>query len=152
MLQGSVWGKAFLLPNESAFQYLQDREVRLGGYGVHKVDVWSDDGERTVKANVYVATPDNVHWLGDAPVDELAAQVAACSGPSGHNAEYVILLARWERQHAPAHRVDRQLARLEWLVMARLEAAGVRPEDLLTHNRPTFSSMVPEKRLRCLNI
>lgn len=152
LLQGIVWGRAFLLPDESAFRYLEMREVYLGGYGVHKVDVRSDDGRRTVNATVYVATPDNAHWLGEAPVDELAAQVATCSGPAGHNAEYVILLARWERQHAPAHLVDGQLGRLEQLVLDRLEAAGVRADDVLTNNRPKFSSLVPEKKLRCLNI
>lgn len=153
LLQGFVWGKAFMLPDETAFRYLEMREVYLGGYGVHKVDVLSDCGQRAVTATVYVATPDNGQWLGEAPVDELAAQVATCTGPAGHNAEYVILLARWERRHAPDHRVDPELTRLEQLVLERLEAAGVRPDDvLLTNNKPTFSSMVPEKKLRCLNI
>ncbi|XP_026811966.1 putative glutathione-specific gamma-glutamylcyclotransferase 2 [Rhopalosiphum maidis] len=154
--QGFVWGKAFLLPDETAFRYLEMREVYLGGYKVHKVDVLSDgadDCRRTVNATVYVATSDNGQWLGEAPVDELATQVATCSGPAGHNAEYVILLARWERQHAPAHRVDLELNKLELLVLERLQAIGVRPDDVLTtNNMPSFSSMVPEKKLRCLNI
>jgi len=141
-----------MLPDETAFRYLEMREVYLGGYEVHKVDVRSDDGERTVNATVYVATPDNGQWLGEAPVDELAAQVATCSGPAGHNAEYVILLARWERQHAPVHRVDDELTELERLVLERLESSGVRPDDVLTNNSPTFSSMVPDMKLRCLNI
>lgn len=152
LLQSFVWGKAFMLPDESAFKYLEMREVSLGGYEVHKVHVWSDCGQRTVSATVYVATPDNSYWLGQAPVDELAAQVATCSGPAGHNAEYVIRLAVWERQHAPAHRVDNELTELERLVLERLETAGVRPDDVLTHSVPTFSSLVPEKTLRCLNV
>lgn len=154
LLQGCVWGKAFLLPDETAFRYLEMREVYLGGYETHKVDVRTEDcGGRTVTATVYVATPSNGHWLGYAPAEEMAAHVATCCGPAGHNAEYVILLARWERAHAPAHRVDGQLARLESLVIGRLRAAGVRPDDVLTTNsRPTFSSMVPMKQLRCLNI
>jgi cation transport protein ChaC len=152
--QGFVWGKAFLLPDETAFRYLEMREVYLGGYQVHKVDVLSDECcRRTVNATVYVATPDNGQWLGEAPVDELATQVATCSGPAGHNAEYVILLARWERQHAPVHRVDVELSKLELLVLERLQSIGVRPDDVLTtNNMPSFSSMVPEKKLRCLNI
>ncbi|XP_001945247.1 putative glutathione-specific gamma-glutamylcyclotransferase 2 [Acyrthosiphon pisum] len=155
--QGFVWGKAFLLPDETAFRYLEMREVYLGGYQVHKVDVMSDGADeccrRTVNATVYVATPDNGQWLGEAPVDELATQVATCAGPAGHNAEYVILLARWERQHAPVHRVDVELSKLELLVLERLQSIGVRPDDVLTtNNMPSFSSMVPEKKLRCLNI
>lgn len=151
-LQGFVWGKAFLLPDETAFKYLEMREVYLGGYEVHKVDVRSDACDRTVNATVYVATPRNNQWLGEAPVDELAAQVATCSGPAGHNAEYVLSLARWEREHAPAHRVDGELTALERLVIERLAANGVRPEDVLVNNKPSFSSMVPEKKLRCLGI
>lgn len=147
-----MWGRAFLLPDETAFRYLEMREVYLGGYGVHKVDVLSGNGQRTVNATVYVATPDNAHWLGEAPVDELAAQVATCSGSAGHNAEYVILLARWERLHAPAHLVDNHLERLERLVLDRLDAAGVHTDDVFANNRPKFSSLVPEKELRCLNI
>ncbi|XP_015363211.1 PREDICTED: putative glutathione-specific gamma-glutamylcyclotransferase 2 [Diuraphis noxia] len=155
--QGFVWGKAFLLPDETAFRYLEMREVYLGGYEVHKVDVQSDDTDdccgRTVNATVYVATPDNGQWLGEAPVDELATQVATCAGPAGHNAEYVILLARWERQNAPVHRVDVELSKLELLVLERLQSIGVRPDDVLTtNNMRSFSSMVPEKKLRCLNI
>lgn len=155
-LQSFVWGKAFLLPDETAFKYLEMREVYLGGYHVHKVDVRSDDvrcGRRTVSATVYVATPDNNQWLGEAPVDELARQVATCAGPAGHNAEYVIRLARWERQHAPVHRVDRELTKLEMLVLDRLQANGVRPDDVLTtDSQRSFSSTVPDEHLRCLNI
>lgn len=147
-----MWGKAFLLPDETAFKYLEMREVYLGGYEVHKVDVRSDECGRTVNATVYVATPVNGQWLGEVPADELAAQVATCSGPAGHNAEYVISLARWEREHAPEHRVDSELSALERLVIDRLAANGLRPDDVLTNNRPSFSSMVPEKKLRCLDI
>ncbi|XP_050532018.1 putative glutathione-specific gamma-glutamylcyclotransferase 2 isoform X2 [Daktulosphaira vitifoliae] len=151
--KGFVWGKAFHLPDQNAFQYLEMREVYLGGYEVHKVDVRSEDGSRVVNATVYVATADNSQWLGEAPVDELAAQVATCSGPAGHNAEYVILLARWERQNAPDDRLDSELAELETLVICRLTAAGIDPDKVLTTNkRVSFSSMVPEKKLRCLNI
>jgi len=141
-----------MLPDETAFKYLEMREVYLGGYEMRKVDVRTDDGERTVNATVYGATANNGQWLGEAPVDQLAAQVATCSGPAGHNAEYVILLARWEREHAPVHRVDTELTELERLVIEWLESMGVRPEHVLTSNRHTFSSMVPEKKLRCLNV
>ncbi|VVC24391.1 Gamma-glutamyl cyclotransferase-like,Glutathione-specific gamma-glutamylcyclotransferase [Cinara cedri] len=150
--QGFVWGKAFLLPDETAFRYLEMREVYLGGYEVHKVDVLSDDISRSVNATMYVATPNNIHWLGEVPIDQLATQVATCSGSAGHNAEYVILLARWERQYAPDHRIDAELAELEGLVNERLRERGLRPDDVLVGNRPTFSSMVPGKTLRCLNI
>lgn len=44
-------------------------------------------------ALVYIATPGNPNYLGPAPLDEIAGQVRASRGPSGHNVEYVTRLA-----------------------------------------------------------
>ena len=53
---------------------------------------------------MYIATPDrtkNINWLGEAPVEALAAQIAAAHGPSGPNDEYVFRLAAAMRQVRP---------------------------------------------------
>ncbi len=53
---------------------------------------------------MYIATPDrtkNINWLGEAPVETLAAQIAAARGPSGSNDEYVFRLAAAMRQVRP---------------------------------------------------
>jgi cation transport regulator ChaC len=46
-------------------------------------------------ALVYIATegPQNVNWLGPAPLADIARQAAAAVGPSGPNYEYVFRLA-----------------------------------------------------------
>jgi cation transport regulator ChaC len=40
----------------------------------------------------YVAAPDNAHFAGPLPEDEIAAWVAARTGPSGPNRDYVVRL------------------------------------------------------------
>jgi len=55
---------------------------------------FASEGEALAEALVYVATHDNDNWLGDAPLIEMAAQIRQAEGPSGHNIEYVLELAR----------------------------------------------------------
>lgn len=43
-------------------------------------------------ALVYVATPQNPGWLGEAPLEQIAAQIRSSVGPSGANLEYLIQL------------------------------------------------------------
>ena len=47
-----------------------------------------------VNALVYVAGPDNPHYAGPAPIEEIAAIARRCRGPSGDNRAYVLELAR----------------------------------------------------------
>lgn len=77
-------------------QYLEWREKQ---YDVRlRVDVYGrDPGPAVVKdALVYVATPNqavNRNWLGPAPLELIAAQIATARGPSGPNWEYLFQLA-----------------------------------------------------------
>ncbi len=47
-----------------------------------------------MSALVYVATTDNPEYLGEAPLEEIAAQIQCSRGPSGDNRAYVLQLAR----------------------------------------------------------
>ena len=49
---------------------------------------------RSVDGVVYRACESNEAFLGPAPMEEMAAQINRCVGPSGSNREYVIELAR----------------------------------------------------------
>jgi cation transport protein ChaC len=61
------------------------------GYERHRVMVECTD-TRVPDALVYVATPSNPGWLGEAPLEQIAAQIRVSVGPSGANLEYLLQL------------------------------------------------------------
>lgn len=86
-------GRAFLI-RPHVFGHLDEREIN--GYERHRVDIHFDSGQ--VPGVVYRAAADNFAFLGDAPLDEMVAQVKRCAGQSGRNVDYVLELARWLRR------------------------------------------------------
>ena len=64
-----------------------------GGYQLEFLPVVFENNEE-VFASVYIATPDNCEFLGEAAPEEIARQISSACGPSGSNDEYVIKLAR----------------------------------------------------------
>lgn len=86
----SCRGVAYRIDDENIFAALDHREKN--GYERRSLDITLDDG-RCVPATVYVADRDNFAWFGDAPVDQIAAQIATSHGPSGANVEYLRELA-----------------------------------------------------------
>jgi cation transport regulator ChaC len=93
-----------------------------GGYERHPLDLHFDDSTRTTGL-VYIATPANPNYLGPAPLDAIAAQIARARGPSGSNAEYVRELARSLRE-MPAE--DEHVFALDELLRERAgERAGL---------------------------
>lgn len=50
------------------------------------------DGD-TLEALTYIAHEDNPQYLGPASLEEMAAQIVACGGPSGRNRDYLIALS-----------------------------------------------------------
>lgn len=93
-VSASCAGVAYLLDTETltaTFEALDHREKN----GYARESIMLDAGSRgIIDAVVYRAPPGNPAWLGDAPIPSLAAQIAASSGPSGHNADYLFGLAQ----------------------------------------------------------
>lgn len=93
------WGMAYEVADaqrEAVLAKLDHREQ--GGYERHLLPVRLS-GPRVVDALVYVATADNVDYLGPATLAEIAAQVRGAHGPSGSNRDYVLQLAAALREH-----------------------------------------------------
>jgi cation transport protein ChaC len=194
LLQSIVWGRAFEVRGEAALPYLDTRECKLGGYRVHLTTFFprkspynsdTDSGPQSTSfpAVSYVATPSNKLWLGDAPVTEIASQIVECSGPSGHNVEYLLRLAGFMHDCVP-EAIDEHLFTLEFLVRSRIKEQNLCLKTLMGGSpifaspprsplneledadendaegeepavRPDsfqFTSRVPPKKLRCLNI
>lgn len=82
-------GMAYLITPE-VFAHLDHREKN--GYLRLAIDIHFDDGG-SEEGLVYIATEDNAAYLGEAPERDIARQIAASSGPSGRNRDYLLDLA-----------------------------------------------------------
>ncbi len=83
-------GMAYLI-DPQVFSHLDHREKN--GYQRHQVDIRLAATGVTVTGVLYVAREDNHAFLGPAPAAELAAHIAAATGPSGSNRDYLLQLA-----------------------------------------------------------
>ncbi|XP_028994095.1 glutathione-specific gamma-glutamylcyclotransferase 1-like [Betta splendens] len=103
--EACTWGVAYEVTGsqaEDSLQYLNMREVVLGGYMMETVEfIPKEKGQCPVLALVYIATSDNPIYLGPAPHGEIAAQIALCRGSTGLNIEYLVRLAEFMRLHCP---------------------------------------------------
>lgn len=176
--EGITWGKAFQVSAEdkAALPYLSTRECQLGGYKIFTVNFYPRPilsptnnnyitGEKR-DALMYIAVPENRHWLGEAPLLDIAKQILQCRGPSGTNVEYLLRLADFMRDEIPEalddhlfslERLVRNLA-AEMKVCLKSMMGEVEKEELpLQDAKPVassfqFASRVPEKKLRCVNM
>lgn len=172
--KGVTWGCAYKIVGDAALEYLKDRECTLGGYATRYTKFYprvaqenSELSGEAFPALLYIATPANTHWTGEESLPHIAKQISECSGPSGHNVEYLVKLAIFMREEIPnVH--DDHLFELERLVKEILHEKQITLDDVMgtplqrirrdSHEnilRPTtfeFTSRVPETKLRCLCI
>lgn len=85
---------------EAVLAGLDHRE--RGGYARIEltVQLLHSSPPQVASARMYVATPDNPHYLGPAPLPAIAEQIVRCHGPSGPNTEYLLRLAEALRELA----------------------------------------------------
>lgn len=94
-------GMAYLITPD----VLESLDIReKNGYLRVVTELYFDDGDRS-EALVYIATEGNEAWLGEAPMREMAHQIAEAIGPSGPNRDYLLHLADALREmgHEDAH-------------------------------------------------
>lgn len=103
--EACTWGVAYEVTGsqiEESLQYLNIREVMMGGYITEVVEFTPRErGQGSQLALVYIATADNPIYLGPAPDTEIAAQIASCRGSTGLNMEYLVRLAEFMRLYCP---------------------------------------------------
>ncbi|XP_049886064.1 putative glutathione-specific gamma-glutamylcyclotransferase 2 [Pectinophora gossypiella] len=177
--EGITWGKAFLVGagDTAALPYLSTRECQLGGYRTYVVNFHprpslflpssSNSPSEKKDALLYIAVPENRHWLGAAPLPDIAKQILECQGSSGSNVEYLLRLADFMREEIP-EALDEHLFSLERLVKkfacdmkvclrtlmgeAVEQQEEIKPEAKAVVSNYQFASRVPEKKLRCVNM
>lgn len=89
------WGMAYRVAEARWPDILAGLDYReKQGYRRLETTVHLAGSDRTAQALVYVATPDNPHFLGPTALADIAAVVRRSRGPSGANVEYVLELAR----------------------------------------------------------
>jgi cation transport regulator ChaC len=108
------WGVAYRIASAKAGEVLAELDVReQGGYQRHQARLLGSRLTRPPEVLVYLATPENPNYLGEAPLKRIAEQVVSSAGPSGNNREYVLKLARELRRLGI---VDEHVAQLAELV------------------------------------
>ncbi len=106
-------GMAYLV-EAPVFRQLDVREKN--GYLRFATEMTFADGSHD-SGLVYIATPENEAYLGEASEREIARHIAASSGPSGTNSDYLLELARSLREleldDAHIFEIERHLLQIE---------------------------------------
>ncbi|KAL7380961.1 hypothetical protein ABVT39_026522 [Epinephelus coioides] len=131
--EACTWGVAYEVSDsqiEESLQYLNMREVVLGGYTTEMVEfIPKEKGQGAMLALVYIATSDNPTYLGPASDKEIAAQIAICRGNTGHNIEYLVRLAEFMRLCCPEVE-DEHLFSIEAALLNIFhDRGGIKPLD-----------------------
>ena len=81
--------------DEAVFKHLDHREKNGYERVSLAMQLVREDGSEAEVVNgaTYIAAPGNPAYLGPADIDDMAAQIARSSGPSGSNREYLFQLA-----------------------------------------------------------
>jgi len=170
--RSTTYGVAMELQGEEALDYLNNREMTLGGY-IQKITMFHTVGDKhpPFPVLVFVATSKSLFWLGPADPDVIAEQVVTSAGPSGHNVEYVLRLAEWFHTTLPYVRDDhlfsievhvrikvkeRNLC-LKTLMGEKEEVVETRPVQHSDHSptssrRGTFTYTCENKCLKCIKL
>jgi len=128
-----TYGVAMELEGKEALDYLNNREMTLGGYSqqitlFHPLPSKKEEGDVSIApfpVLVFVASPNSgPYWLGPASSCEIAQQVVSSEGASGHNVEYVLKLAEWLHKEVP-NAWDDHLFSIEVEVRRMVEERGL---------------------------
>ncbi|CAF4427129.1 unnamed protein product [Rotaria socialis] len=111
-----VYGVAYEISNADEVSVRHVLDVReKDGYTIIETNFYPKDVEqKDMTCYTYMAHRENPFWGGDAPLDQIAEQIAHAYGPSGTNHEYLFKLAEAIRTITSAH--DEHLFTLDQLV------------------------------------
>lgn len=91
--QVRCYGVAYRLDPREQSEVMARLDVReKNGYDRLELPIYFNDDEHSLGIT-YHATTANPHFLGPAPMPDMARQIAGATGPSGSNTEYLLKLA-----------------------------------------------------------
>jgi len=110
------WGVAYRVAGDQVSRILEALDQReSAGYERVTVSLDVPSLDAPLEALTYAAGPNNPQYLGQASLVEMAAQMRACSGPSGRNRDYLTALAEALRdlqiRDAHVESLERELVR-----------------------------------------
>ncbi|CAF3999850.1 unnamed protein product, partial [Rotaria magnacalcarata] len=115
-IEDCVYGVAYEISNVDEVSVRHVLDVReKDGYTIIETNFYPKDVEqKDMTCYTYMAHTENPFWGGDAPLDQIAEQIAHAYGPSGSNHEYLFKLAEAIRTITSVH--DEHLFSLDKLV------------------------------------
>jgi len=88
-----VWGTAYRIEAPRVAEVREYLDIReINGYTIHYTPFYPSDGSPTIKALVYIGTPENDQFVGPQPPQQLAEHIQKSIGPSGPNKDYLLSL------------------------------------------------------------
>ncbi len=106
------WGMAFLIPARQVAATMVELDYReKNGYVREAVVIETRSGE-CLEGITYHADVTNPHFLGDARLEDIAAQINRSTGPSGTNKAYILELDEALEAHGIRDNHVRELAGL----------------------------------------
>ena len=122
-----MWGVAYRIQASKVDEvraYLDIREIN--GYSIDHTMFWpADDALPPVRTLLYIGTPDNAQFVGPQDAQQLADHIGGSRGPSGENAEYLLMMDDALERLCPQSR-DEHVRDLAGRVRATQEAAARR--------------------------
>lgn len=94
LFKDCVYGAAYEISNEDEASVRHVLDVReKDGYTIIETKFYSNDNKsKELMCYTYMASEGNEFWGGDAPLNDIAQQIARAEGPSGTNRVYLFEL------------------------------------------------------------
>ncbi|KAN0006546.1 hypothetical protein ACTFIV_004964 [Dictyostelium citrinum] len=148
-----TWGTVYSISDDAAMPILKNLDYReKGGYERHELDVFLEEGddiEPYGKAIVYLATTENLEFLGEDTNENIANQIFRSIGPSGRNIDYLLKLANSLHDMGVT---DKHVFEIERLVLELMSHHKINHHNETIENiTDSLLSSSPDKSLELLN-
>ncbi|VUZ53131.1 unnamed protein product [Hymenolepis diminuta] len=155
--EARVWGKVFEVDGveeiNAAIEHLAEREMILGGYRFDAVPFYPfknceknncEQPQEVIRSFVYIAEPGNDQYIGKAPLEVQARQIALAHGFCGPNSEYLRKLIEFIIKEVPKDELhhDKYSFDLWYLVNEYLQQIASSTEQEVNNSSAILTPLV----------